>query len=147
MSIFTIKQGNKTLSTKSKDCHYVIGFKSAFAARKVQYSMQPEPDIMMLRCSNTYISLDRYGINDDLVMDANATLFIPKCKGSTLERMNDGGFHLYETTYKEFLDYPFIKNLGVIIPHYLTHEDEHEFAFKSVVIDPLFGLKRCIYDY
>lgn len=137
--MYLLKQGNKTLSLKHYDRHYIVGFKTDVMARKVHYSIHPEPKLIIVRDENVLHGkiLKSMGLTDmNLNLDVNATLFIPKCKGSTLEPMNDGGFHLSKVSYESFLLYPFVNNVGIIMPYKLEEENEYEFMFKAQVIDP-----------
>ena len=136
---FTLKQGNKTLSMVQNQRHYVIGFKNALTARKVQYSMHPEPKLTLIRDTDIYLKddFDAHGYDLSLTIDVKATLFIPKCVGSTLHPMNDGGFHMQQYNDNEFLLLPVEKQLGLILPYELQEENEDEFIFKTCVIDPI----------
>lgn len=137
--IYTLQQGNKTLSLVHAQNYYIIGFKNPYITRKVHYSMHPEPKFTLLRDTNKVFQkeFETEGYDISLTMDFKATLFIPKCKGSILEPMNDGGFHMKVYKETEFLAFPINKRLGLIIPYTLEVEDEEEFMFKACVIDPL----------
>lgn len=140
--MYTIKQGNKTVSLTHKEKHYIIGFESVVHARKVQYSMHPMPEMVLLRNNNIDVrpSLNAIGLkNTSLVLDIGATLFIPKHKGDPLHPINDGCFHLGFEKYNEFITYPLTKSLGIVMPYELKDEDEHEFMFRSHVIEPTFN--------
>lgn len=130
--MYLLKRGSKTLSMKYNDRHYIVGFKTVLMARKVHYSMHPEPKLVMVRDDNVTHGITNININ----LDVNATLFIPKCKGNVLDPMNDGSFHLSKVSYDNFLLYPFANNIGIIMPYNLEDENEFEFMFKAHVIDP-----------
>ena len=137
--IFVIKQQNKHVSVMHAQKHYVIGFKNVLTARKVQYSLHPEPKMMLLR--DTVISLkndlEKQGYDMNLNVDVRATLFIPKCQGTALHPLNDAHYHCHSYTFSEFLSLPLKNNLGIVMPYTLEEEDDHEFMFRSCVIDPL----------
>ena len=125
--MYTLKLGNKTMSLNHDNKFYVIGFKNALHARKVQYSIHPDFKFMLLRDSNHN--------NQGLIYDDNATLFIPKCVGTTLLPENDVGLHLQEE--KDFLSFPVTKQLGIIIAHTLIDEDKNEFVYKSLLFSSI----------
>jgi hypothetical protein len=137
--IFTIKQGNKTLSLPHRNSNYVIGFKTAITARKVYYSLDPNPKFTLVRDQDIFLSeeLNEKGYDINLSIDVGATLFIPKCKGSILEPLNDGGYHLNQIPEKEFISYPLDNRLGIIMPYELIEESIEEFIFKACVVDPV----------
>ena len=125
--MYTLKLGNKTMSLTHNNKFYVIGFKNALHARKVQYSIHPEFKFTLLR--------DDAKLKDDLVYDDNVTLFIPKCIGSTLLPENDVGLHLKEE--RDFLSFPVTKQLGIIVPYNLIDEDKNEFVYKSLLFESI----------
>lgn len=137
--MFTLKQGNKTVGLVHKNNHYIIGFESFIKARKVQYNLHPNPEIMLVRGDT--IDKHLYFGDIDLKLDIDATLFLPKYKGSPNDPMNDGNYHLNSEIYNEFIVYPFFKNIGIILPTELKDEDENEFMFKAHVIEPSFNSK------
>jgi hypothetical protein len=127
--MYTIKQKNKTIGLKYNDRSYIIGFSKLIVARNVYYKLHPEPKFTLIKNDNNIIV-------DDIIFDNKATLFIPKCKGSILDPMNDGGFHLSQMKTEEFYILP--KNgVGIILPYNMTEEDENEFIFKAHVFDPI----------
>lgn len=142
--MYTIQQKNKTIGMSHNERHYVVGFKSSKLARKVQYALHPEPKLILVRGTDIDLSKDlqNKGINDlSLIVDTEATLFMPKFKGSSEDPLNDGGYHLHNVLYKDFVTYPFTKMIGVIMPYDLLEENEEEFVFRSHVIEPSFHPK------
>ena len=139
-NVFVIKQQNKHVSVRHNSRHYVIGFQTAFMARKVQYYIHPEPQIVVVK-HNPFISLkndlEQHGYELDLKMDTDVKLFIQKNNGSPLDPMNDGNFHFASHKISEFFDMPIKQNLGVIMPYMLEEEDEYEFMFRSCMIEPV----------
>jgi hypothetical protein len=118
--IYTINQGNKTLSTIHNDKHYIIGFKNIFQARAVHYTLNPNPNIILSR-SKDY-----------------SLLFISKCDGSIWNPINEAGFYLKEYCENEILTFPEKKQLGIIIVTEIEDETDKSFVFKSDIMDPLF---------
>jgi len=140
--MFTIKQGNKTVGLSHKEKHYVIGFENVIMARRVQYSMHPEDNITLMRGDGINLSnhLEQIRIQKtSLILDVEATIFVPKYKGSACNPLGDGSFHLGIEKYDEFVTYPFTKSLGIILPHKILHEDDEEFTIQSHVIEPTFN--------
>jgi hypothetical protein len=136
--MFTIKQGNKTLSVLHNKRHYIIGFKNKILARKVYYNIHPSPQFTLVRDQDIDLSavLKSNGFDISLSLDVGATLFVPKCKGSILDPMNDGGFHLSMVPEHEFLAFPIEHRLGVVMPYDLEDETLDEFMFKASVLEP-----------
>ena len=127
--IYTLKQGNKTVSVQSKRRWYVIGFPSITHARAVHYNIAPEPTTMFL-----YKDTD---IQDEQVMAyMQSALYLPKHTGDHWHSMNDGNFHIHAVQKKEFYDLP-RKGLGIVYAHNLRHEDAHEFTFDAHVFEPI----------
>ena len=138
--VYTICRGNKTISIVHRNQNYVIGFRKPLEVRRVLYSMHPEPKFDLVRDHDISLDgdLENVGIfGMSLNIDVSATLFIPKCKGSILEPMNDGGFHVDNHSEESFLMFPIEKNLGIIMPYLLFHENDDEFLFKAAVLDPM----------
>jgi hypothetical protein len=133
-NIYTLQQKDRTLSVLHKKRNFVIGFKNVITARKVHYYMHPEPKIILI--CNDYIEKQ---VDDKVTIhiDAKSTLFIPKMRGAFLDPMNDGNFHMSQLKEEEFLRFPFLKNLGIIMPYDLVEESEDEFIFRSIVVDPI----------
>lgn len=112
--IYTLNQDNKTIGIIHKDKSYIIGSKNIMTIRKIHYSIHPEPKIVLVKSS----------------------LYIPKCKGSILDPMNDAKLHLNTMDIDTFSSLPF-KGIGIIIPYNLDYEDEDTFIFKSHVFGPI----------
>lgn len=112
--IYTLNQDNKTIGIINKDKPFIIGTKNIMTIRKIHYSIHPEPKIVLVKSS----------------------LYIPKCKGSILDPMNDAKLHLSMMDIKTFSSLPF-KGIGVIIPYNLEYEDEDTFIFNSHVFTPI----------
>ena len=107
--------------------------------RRVMYNMHPEPQFDLLRNDAIDLTkdLNSAGVFDiNLNMDIGATLFIPKFKGDLMDPMNDAGFHMNAHDEEDFLMFPILKNIGIVMPMYLQDENEDEYIFKVTVMDP-----------
>lgn len=136
--MYTIRVGNKTVSVSTPQHHYIIGFKNAHVARKVQYGMHPEPQLTLVRDPDIDIPRNQKTPPDiDIKMNNASTLFIPKAPVDLPPQMRDGGFHLHEYKEADFMALPGTKNIGIIIPYLIDDETVSEFVFKSIVIDPI----------
>lgn len=133
--IHLINCKNKSVGFVNNHKHYVIGFRHSKIARKVMYDMHPEQKPYLLRDDPQILSDIKTGI--ELTIDNSATLFIPKFKGSSTHPLNDGGFHLHNINYDDFIVYPITHSVGIVIPYVLIDENTEEFMYRSHVIDPL----------
>lgn len=120
--MFTLKRGSKTVGLFIKDRPYVIGFKSLVHIRAVHYNIHPNPNFTLVKTDPIE--------NENITAYMNSTLFIPKCQGSVLDPLNDGGFHLSKYKAHEFYMLPH-KGVGIITPYKLMDEDRYEFVFKA----------------
>lgn len=136
--IYALRCGHKHVSVYHRNRHYVIGFKSAQAARKMHYFMHPEPKFALVRDDSRSLrgDLRERGYDVELELDANATLFVPKVDGSPLDAMYDGGFHMHAHDASEFFMFPVRKGLGIVIPYRLEDETPEELVYKVCVVDP-----------
>lgn len=134
--MYTIKQKNKTLSVYHEHKHFVIGFKTALLARKVHYNIHPDPKMTLVRSIEPIDLSPKVDFDISLILDVASTLFIPKCKGSIWEPMNDGMFHVDKMQEIEFYNLPISSNLGIIVPYKLEDETNEEFMFKAYVVEP-----------
>jgi hypothetical protein len=112
--IYTLNQDNKTIGIMHKNKSFIIGSKNIMTIRKIHYSIHPEPKIVLVK----------------------SNLYIPKCKGSILDPMNDAKMHLSMMNLNTFCSLPF-KGIGIIMPYNLEYEDEDTFIFKSHVVAPI----------
>jgi len=137
--VYTIKRGYQTLSVIHRSSHYVLGFRKAILARRVIHNLHPEPKFTIIRDDSIDLGpkLVDAGFHDIVLnIDVKATIFVPKLKGDPLDPMNDAGFHMSHHTEEEFIMFPITKNLGVIIPTELQEENDDEYMFKALVMDP-----------
>lgn len=111
--IYTLNQDNKTIGIINKEKPFIIGTNKIMIIRKIHYSIHPEPKIVL----------------------AKSNLYIPKCKGSILDPMNDAKLYLSKMDIKTFSSLPF-KGIGIIIPYNLEYEDQNVFIFNSHVFEP-----------
>jgi hypothetical protein len=125
--MFAIHKSNKTIGFTYNHRHYVIGFSNVMMARKVQYSMNKDPIITMVR-SDIEMDLSKK-VKEKLVIDLRASLFITKGK-------RDDQLHLETCSHREFLMFPYEKNVGIVMPYQLIDESEVEFHFKAHVVEP-----------
>ena len=141
--VFIIRRGNKTVSVPHRNNFYVIGFKNKMVARNVLHNLHPEPQLDIIRNENIDISKDiinnGYTMDTPFIIDVDATLFMQKLKGDSMNPMNDGGYHLDQMQEFEFITLPIVRNLGVVMPINLIDETVEEFVFKSIVLDPLYN--------
>ena len=138
--IFTINLKDKTLSVDHGKKQYFIGFQNSLTARKILHSIEPMPKIVLLRDNTIDLreDLQRVGYDVDISIDVTATLFIPKLpkKCTFLDPMNDVGYHLHSYKVNEFLEIPIFKNVGIVLPYDIVHEDDDEFTIRSCVVEP-----------
>lgn len=134
-TIYMLRQGNKTLSVNQRGRPFVVGFQTATTARKVHYSLHPEPVLLLLRDEDhdSCVSVDECR---GLTVSPAATLFVPKCQGSTLLPMNDGGFHLHSCPEPEFMALPYTHGMGIVVAYKLEDEIDDEFVFKAYAVEP-----------
>lgn len=131
--INTIQQYNKTVGFYHQRRPYVIGFRNGHIARNVMYKMEPNPIFTLLKQNPTPVIHEDTSL--ELVIDNEATLFIPKNKD--LEIKTDD-LHITPIEFDDFITYPYTLNVGIVIPYVLVSEDEEEFVYRSHVIDPMF---------
>lgn len=121
---------------------YIVGFRNVLLARKVHYTLPPEPQFTLVRGDQIIDLSDQLasvGYDIELNLDVKAALFVPKIEsgsGGIWSPMNDVGFFMSRMDEGEFLSLPILNNQGVIIPYELEDETENEYMFRSIVIDP-----------
>lgn len=135
-TITTINRHNKTIGFYHKNKPYIIGFKNGSVARNIMYQLHPNPKFMLLK--NNPIKTKDIKTNTELVIDSDATLFIPKDIKSNIPKSNDD-YYINVFDYENFIVYPYTINIGIIIPYVLIHEDSNEYVYKSHVIDPVYN--------
>ena len=123
--IYTLKQGNKTVSVRYQQKWYTIGFPNITHARAVHYNLAPDPSISILKSLSYEPKLQAY---------MQSSLFLSKHVGDHWHPMNDGNFHLHGMKENEF--YELAGNgLGIIYAYRLKHEDAHEFTFDAHIFE------------
>jgi len=132
--------------------HYIVAFKSPILARKVHYTIDPEPVLRIERQGRINIKneintcleeLGISGVDNEIYIDVISKLYIPKTKnpGGFNDPMNDGGLHMEEGPLEDYYMMPFDKNIGVILPYELFLEDSKNLVFLCQVIDPVDSYK------
>lgn len=150
-NMHVIKQGPNPFSYRevtpsSKMRHYIIGFASNILARKVQYTMAPTPSLRLYRSDYDDVSqqvsrgLMEFGVpalQSQLVLDTRAKLHISKSNPNlpSDHPLNDGNFYISQVPISDFLMYPFVENIGIIMPYDLDKEDDSELVFSTSVIE------------
>lgn len=128
---FYLKQFGKPLYSHHNEKRYIIGYKNIINARKVQYDMNFAQPTTILR-DELEIPVN---IENKMVLDVKATLFIPKSK-QPLNGLLDGGITLDNYKDNEFFRLPILDKIGVIIAYNLEHEDDDEFVYRAFILDP-----------
>lgn len=131
-NFFNLQNNNKT---------YIIAFPKKFHATIVKNQINID--------SNTYFTnrkyenikddvnngLINYGVSqikNDILIDDNAFLHISK------NLVVDKNLIIENYELSDILLYPFTKNIGVILPMDIKKDDENEFIFDSLVVEPIF---------
>ena len=132
---YTLKSGNKTLGINDNDVHYIVGFRNVYHARRVQYNMHPTPKISLVRRGKP---LKRNDPHDDIVIDTEAKLFIPKqeLNGGPHHPLNDGGWHLDTTDYDKLLMVPFKHRVGLIVVTDIVNEIPVDIEADCFIVEP-----------
>ena len=140
--ISVIKNKNNILGFQHRTKNYIIGFQKPIHAKLVHENICNDSinKIMLLRHCIENIGKDVsnglkvLGIDesyDDIGIDLNASLIIPKSK--IINKNND--LIISELKFEEFLIYPFNKHIGVTFSYELEKENDY-MIFTSQVIDP-----------
>lgn len=140
INMYLLGQGTTHLSVRSMNTTYILGFKSVLLARGVHYNLPPYPELSLVRGEKITVCPDvpsRPGMR--LIIDPDATLFIPKTEGTIWNAMNDVGHHLVVMKEAEFLAYPVTKRVGIILPQRIRSETDDEFVLSSFIIEPYFA--------
>lgn len=134
-NVYTIAKDYKTVGFYHKKKPYILGFRNAHIARNIMYRMHPEPLFSLITNQPTLVEDE--GHNVELLIDSEATLFIPKSEYNLFTLPEHNLYYVNRVNYEEFVMYPYTKNLGVILPYVLIDESEEEFIYRSHVIDPM----------
>lgn len=148
-----LNRKNQTLGLshihRERTLHYIVVFKTDKMARKVQYTMHPDP-IMRIERENfmditedvtnglSQMGLDHL-VQGNISIDVSSRLYIPKSTepGGVSNPMNDGGFHLASSPMEDLFMYPFEKNIGLIMPYDVSWEDNKQIVLTCQVLDPV----------
>jgi hypothetical protein len=144
-------------TTPAQYTEYVVAFRNVVHARHVQYNLQPEPSIRLLRDAGLDIdATDKFRSHDivagggagrgrRVVMNAAAVVHFPRMDTKRypgyagLHPMNDGGFNLDVVDPSDILSLPFLpRNTGIIITLDILADDGATIAMSCHVIDPIF---------
>ena len=149
---YILKRKNQTLGLTEHHGdrlrHYVVGFKSVMLARKVHYTIHPDPIIRLERSDFIDITTEvnagllSFGLNavsSNITIDVLSKLYIPKAEhpGGATAPLNDGGFHLEEQPLEELFMLPFDNNIGIILPTDIEYETPRNIIMSCQVIDPV----------
>lgn len=154
---YVLKQGNKSMGLRESDTSYIVGFRSVYNARRVQYVMHPELCPVLRRRQHQQPAQVRAESSEipKITIEHGASLIIPKATVKTLfsaaetkdlvdcadgaltVAMSDGGFHMACYSQDEFLALPLSWNVGLIIPTHITSEDEDVVTCSCSVLDPI----------
>lgn len=139
--VYVICKRSDHLCVYHKRQNYLIAFQNITHARKVQYTINIEPQIMLLRDTNIDLHQDmlKRGYDVRLNLDVNSTLFIPKNKEASVDCIDDGLFTMHPMTENDFYGFPmqYPKARGIVVPYFLIDETDDEFMFRCHVVDPI----------
>lgn len=135
-TISTIAKDNKTVGFYHKNKPYVIGFRNAHVARKVMYTMHPEPVFSLITSNPVKINDEHSGL--DILIDSEATLFIPKSEYKQFTLPDYNLYYIDPVDYDTFTTYPYTKNIGIILPYVLMDETEEELVYRSHMVLPVY---------
>lgn len=139
--VYVIHKRQNQLSVWHKRQEYLIAFNNITHARKVQYTINIEPRMILLRDTNIDIHKDllQAGYDVHLNLDVNSTLFIPKNKQPSLDCIDDGLFTLHQMSEHQFYGLPMQRHgaRGIVIPYTLIDETDDEYMFRCNVVDPM----------
>lgn len=155
---YQLKRKNQSLglsehSADERVRHYIVGFKSVMLARKVHYTMHPDPILRLERgmpiniTTDVNTQLDSLGIQQTggtVTIDVLSKLFIPKMQfsGGVVYPPNDGGFHLHEGDMADLFMLPFENNIGIILPYDMDYEDAHNIVLSCQLVEPVESMQH-----
>lgn len=127
---------------RNKTQLYTVGYRSKQLAQTLLQKMEHPPKYMLL--PDNPVELYDPSSDTRLIIDSNATFFIPKAKAAKAlkEKGGDIGdledlFTIERVDYHDFLLYPVTHGTGIVMPFFLVTEDEDEYVYRAHVIDPL----------
>lgn len=146
---------SRHMGFRNRDYSYLVGFTSPLHAHAVRNQITHESRMYMANRRPHDVSSE---VNEGLAHLAD----IPEFSGVTIDlqahlhiekketgvRLAGNGILVRDMAaveavckiqleeFHDFIMYPFLKNIGVVLPLGLIFEDEREFVFESHVIDP-----------
>ena len=144
--VYSVRQGNKTLSVAFQDRLYACGFTSRLQCAKVKHNVLPEPKVVLMPGERAQLKAERLqqiglDIDQPLDVDVHSSLFVPKFNGDPMNPLNNGGYHIHTSKTEEFMMYPIRKGLGIVLAYEMLVEDNHEMVLRCVVIHPSGSVK------
>lgn len=113
---------------------YTVGYRSKQIAANILRTLEFPPKYMLL--PDNPVELYEPQTKTRLVIDANATFFVPK--RTSKDDLEEGLTCTIQCIeYEDFLLYPVTHGTGIVMPFSLITEDEHEYVYRSHVIDPV----------
>lgn len=116
----------------------MVGYRSKPLAKTILKRIELPPKYMLL--PDNPVELHDPQTDVRLIIDTNATFFIPKSKHKDVHTMDAGNpdpFSIQQVDYHDFLLYPVTHGMGIVMPFFLIMEDENEYVYRAHVIDPL----------
>lgn len=133
--IYTLKSGAKTIGFYTDNRPYVIGFRQAMLARQVQYTISHDPKF-------EFYKDDSFGAKNAMYSHGKLKLQKQTMK-SAVSVHDDVGLHMQAYPYNTFLEMPFKKGVGIIIPHNIEDESEYQITFNVHAVGPFFDSDVC----
>lgn len=131
------------LGLNHKTKHYVIGFKNNIHVTIVKKNLDDNSasNITMFRHRIEDVSEDIntglifHGVDSinfqNVTIDVNAQLVVPKKRDQSILDTQ-----VEPILFEEFIMYPFIKHVGIVIPFELIEDTSHRLVFEAHVVDP-----------
>ncbi len=140
-TLHVINHKNNFMNLQNNNKTYLIAFPKKFHATIVKNQINIDSKIYFT--NRTYINVKddvNYGlipydvpkIKNDILIDDNAFLHISK----SLEYNTNFIIDKYDLS--DILLYPFTKNIGIVLPMDIQKDDNHEFIFDALVVEPIF---------
>lgn len=144
-SIYMLKQGAKALGVAgSREGYesYIVGFRTAQDARKIQYSLHPGAQLSLDTTRGTLESAKLGTVT--LSFSPRARLTFPKSSssGPVGDPMSDIGLHMDVVPAERFLAYPLTDAVGIALPLDVLDETDDSVTFSAFVLDPAFDARE-----
>ena len=146
---FCLRQGSKYVGFRQMERSYVVGFRSVYQARHVQYTMHPSADLS-LRRQNPPIDISkdmeagmdqlsmRRPLQSPVILEPGAHLVIPKAPVDMPPELQDGGYHVLTVPGEDFLTMPLTRHVGIVITSDIIEETDTNIVIMCDVLDPQF---------